>query len=662
MRLPGLVCLLLAAGALLCPVQAESEEAGSAARVRRDWVEVGHGIRFGLGNTAMAMSHRDPRVVYVGTEVGYVYRSLDGGVTWDEVRLLPDDLPLLNVPLMDLLAIPFPNDGLLDSFVAPLEPSMFRRPFGSHGPMAPMSGGTVAYPSASIGFSSPSELESSYSYSLVDVGDEASRVETEDPGNLMALYFSGIAPQPGRVNWLETCPTDPTVAFAATSFGAYRTRDMGITWDRVFIGSSEGENQVHSVCCNPTNENLVVIATTEGLRFSRDGGDQWERPTGNLGSWATYFVTSHPLDPRRLLVGTDLGAYATVAGDVEETLYLADQPAPEVRNVTVIRGTSDPLVMYVGTFDGASYTHDGGRTWTRMAELLLGHYRIRSIAVDPRDPMHAYIETDYHMFETRDGGATLSEIMTGYTDFKFAMLDPLDPDVLWAVGYSQVWRYQPPERAGRGARSEIATLARAALRRDPGLDRTIDAALERAGLDQDSIRAHRRDIRRSAFVPTVDLIGWGSYVSGATDQNLFNARLSSIDYFYDLGCLPYEMVGAGCFYGSGTLATLVRQNIDLGHFGVFMVLSWPFGRSVMDERTTGRIWLDVLRMRDLVMYTVYDYWTDRSRVLGSLARGGNTTLEEYAYVMRLEEMTAVLDGLTDGLLGGPFGEERGGTR
>lgn len=660
MRPFGYICLLLLPGALAYPGWVNAQDAVDEApphRIRRDWVEVGHGIRFGLGNTVVSVSHRNPRIVYVGTEVGYIYRSLDGGVTWDEVRLLPDDVPLLNVPLINLLAIPFPNDGLLDTFVAPLEPSIFRTPFGHHGPMAPMSAGQVSYPSGSISYPSPSELGFSYSYSLVG-GGEGARVETEDPGNLMALYFSGIAAQPGRVNWLEICPTDPTVAFAATNFGAFRTRDMGITWDRVFIGSSDGENQVHSVHCNPSNENIVYLATTEGLRFSRDGGDQWVRPDGNLGSWTSYFVTTHPLDRRRVLVGTGLGAYATVAGDEEDTLYFADQPAPEVRNVTVIRGTSDPRVMYVGTMDGASYSHDGGRTWTRMAEFLLGHYRIRAISVDPRNPMHAYVQTDFHMFETWDGGENLEEILVGYTDLKFSLLDPMDPEVLWTVGYSQVWRYQPPERAGRGPRSEIAARARTALRRDPGLDRTIDTALRRSHLDQRSIRDHRRDIRRSALVPTLDLVGWGSYVSATLDQNMFNARLSYIDYFYALECVAYEMVGANCFYGSGTLDVLVRQGVDLGHFGVFIVLSWPFGRSILDERTTGRMWLDVLHMRDRVMYTIYDYWSDRNRLLGYLARGGNTAMEEQAYVMRLEEMTAVLDGLTNGLIGGPFGEAR----
>lgn len=641
--------------ALLFPATVLAEEGEAPQRPEdRDWIEVGHGIRFGIGNTVVSISHRQPSVTYVGTDVGYIYRSLDGGVTWDEIRLLPDDRPLLNVPLMNLAAIPFPNDGLMDLFRAPLDSNMFERPFGHHGPMAPGSAGQVGYNNASpLRYHSPSVMPHSSSYSL---GGSGARVETEDPGNLMALYFSGIAAQPGRVNWLEICPTDPTVAFAATNFGAFRTRDLGITWDRVFIGSSATENMVRGVHCHPENENIIFLATAQGMRVSRDGGDQWDRPSGNLGNWGVNFITTHPIDRRRLLVGTGLGAYETVTGDEEETLYLADEPAPEVRLVTVVRGTSDPNILYVGTWDGASYSRDGGETWTRMSEFLLGHYPIYALTVDPRDPMHIYVQTPYHIFESVDGGETLEELMVGYTDLKFSLLDPRDPDVLWLVGYSQVWRYQPPEPEPRGPPSEAARQAREALARDPGLDRTLEEALTRAELDQESIADHRRDIRRSALVPTLDIVGWANIISGVTRYHTFNFGPSHFAYVYNLPCFMIEAAGATCdiAYRGIDYSPGPVDRFDIWNYGVFFVLSWPFPRAVLDERTTGRMWLDILSMRDRLMYMIYDYWTDRHRLLGYLARGGNSFLEEQGYIMRLEETSAVLDGLTDGLIGGPF--------
>ena len=656
MRPPGYIALLMLIGLLLVSTEAaaQDEPRPSAKRITRNWIEVGHGIRFGVGNTVVARSHRSPTVTYVGTDVGYIYRSLDGGVTWDEVRLLPDDVPLLNVPLMNLSALPFPNDGLQDLFTAPLESSMFRRPFGNHGAMSPMSTGRVGYPSMVTRFHSESVQNSSSSYSL---GGSGARVETEDPGNLMALYFSGIAAQPGRVNWLEICPTDPTTAFAATNFGGFRTRDMGITWDRVFIGSSSGENAIRSVHCHPENENLVFLSTAEGMRFSRDGGDSWDRPTGNLGSWGSNFVTTNPRDRGQLLVGTGLGAYMTTDGEEEDTLYFDDQPAPGVRVVSVARATSDPNIFYVGTADGASYTHDGGQTWTRLSEFLLGHYPMRAIEVDPRDPRHAYILTPYHLFETFDGGESLEEIHVGYTDFSFMLLDPVDPDILWLVGYSQIWRYERPRTPPTGPVSEIARRAREGLRRDPGLDATVERALVRAHLDQEHVREHRRDIRRSALIPTLDVVGWGYYVGGHLESELQATRPSYLDYFYGLTCHLQSVSGSYCGYGGGQFDGVANHNVDLGNYGAFIVLSWPFGRAVLDERTTGRMWLDVLRMRDRVMFTIYDYWADRHQLLNVLARGGNGPLDEQAYVMRLEEMSAVLDGITDGFVGGAFGEE-----
>ncbi len=90
----------------------------------------------------------------------------------------------------------------------------------------------------------------------------------------------------------------------------------------------------------------------------------------------------------------------------------------------------------------------------------------------------------------------------------------------------------------------------------------------------------------------------------------------------------------------------------------FALLSWPLGRAVIDERQTGRMWRDVFSMQNRIMYNVYDYWADRRRILEYLAAGTATAAEEAAYLLRLEEMSAVLDALTDGIIGGAFGEDR----
>lgn len=622
----------------------------------REWIEVGHGIRFGVGARSIGVGRGVPSIVYVGTDVGYIYRSIDGGATWDETRLLPDDRPLLNVPLMNPWAIPFPNNGLVD-------PTSIHVPQGTYG--WPSTGhtnwsfgseavnprtGLIGVAGMTTGRLRVDEGRRANAFALVGSG---ARTETEDPGNLMASFFSGVSAQPGQVNWISTCPSDPTVTFAATNFGAFRTTDMGITWDRVFIGSSTEENYVRSIMCHPENSRSVVLATAQGLRISRNGGEEWDRPTGNLGSWGANFVTTHPLDRRRLLVGTGLGAYETVTGAEEETLYLADTPSPDVRIVNAIRATTNEDIIYVGTNDGASYSHDGGRTWTRVAEFLLGHYRVRMVQVDPDDPMHAYFLTDYHLFETHDGGRSLEMILWGYTGLKYLLIDPNDSDVLWLVGYSQVWRYERP-RVRTGPLSENARRARAALSRDPGHYAVMDRALELARLDPPTVQETQRRMRRASLVPTINIFAWvnfndASHVVDGTE------RISRYARWISARCWSHQSVNYCDF--SRSIFQQIRAELFEPIYAGFIMFTWPFARAAMDERQTGRMWRDVFSMQNRMMYNVYDYWADRRRLLEYLAEGTATPTEEAAYMLRIEEMTAVLDGLTDGMLGGPFGDE-----
>jgi photosystem II stability/assembly factor-like uncharacterized protein len=628
----------------------------------RRWVEVGHGLRWGIKATHIDASADDPQLIYVGTEVGYVFRSLDGGVTWDELRLLPDDVPLVDVSMINLSVLWVPNNGLVDDYVAPIPEGAYRRP-GSRGrrrpgvwqedmlSLAPYFSGMQTF------YFTSAEEDFTRTYAL---GGATARVEVEDPGNLMASFFRGVSAQPGKVNWIDICPTNTSVAFAGTNFGAFRTRDKGLTWDRVYIGSDIWENQVTNVHCHPEDDNMIFIVTQSGLRYSEDGGDKWRRPASNLGIWPGYFVTTHPLDRNTLLVGTNLGGYTTTIGsDTQETIFLQDTPHPLVRNVTMIRGTTDPNIYYATTRDGGCYSHDGGETWERMGEFLIGRYYTWMVHVDPRDPLHAYIMTDWHVYETRDGGVTLIELLPSWNELFASFIDPRDPDRLWLMGMSQVWVYEHPRQVPARP-SATSRRAAGAMRVDPGYQAVLDRIMERAGIDDASVAGHMRRIRYSALFPTLNFVGWGYYGRGSLEVGGPGVPNRYTHYWASAPC-SRRFAGGNeinfCRYRSARFEFLLGSPYRQYNFGAFVVLSWPLGRALMDERLTGRMWIDIFRMRERIMYNIVDYWADRRRLLEYLAAGTATPAEEQAYLLRLAEMSAVLDALSDGFIGGPFGDE-----
>jgi photosystem II stability/assembly factor-like uncharacterized protein len=627
----------------------------------RRWVEMGHGLRWGIKASHVDVSAEDPQLIYVGTEVGYVFRSIDGGVTWDELRLLPDDVPLVDVSMINLSMLWVPNDGLVDDYVAPIPQGGYRRPDNrGRGRPGAWDSDVLSLGAGFSGMTTPfwALQEEGYTQTYALGGADA-RVEVEDPANLMASFFRGVSAQIGKVNWLEICPTNTDISFAGTNYGVFRTTDRGLTWDRVYIGSDIWENQIRCVHCHPEDENKVFISTAAGVRYSVDGGLEWTRPPSNVGIWPGFYVTTHPLDYDVVLVGTDLGAYKTSIGsDTQEPLFLQDTPSPLVRIVTMIKGTTDPNIYYATTLDGASYSHDGGETWHRLGEFLIGRYKAWSVQVDPRNPLHAYIMTDWHVFETKDGGRSIVELWPTWSELFAATIDPLDPERFWLLGMSQLWAYEKP-RPAPARPSALAQRARAALARDPGYPAVVERVMEQAGIDDATTRQYMRRIRYSAFLPAVNLVGWMYH--GAGNLAILGPGLPKM--YSPIGGNPAcgPAVGANdynfCHFSSNPYNFLAHSPYDQTNYGAFVVLSWPVGRVLWDERMTGRIWLDMFRMRDRLITNIALYWNDRRRLLDYLAAGTATPAEEQAYQLRLAEMTAVMDALSGGFLGGPFGDD-----
>jgi photosystem II stability/assembly factor-like uncharacterized protein len=618
-----------------------------------------------VSNTTVALSGEDPPLVYVGTDVGFVYRSTDGGVTWDEVRLLPDDRPLLGVSMIDLGVLRLPNDGLLDPLIAGTPPWTYGRfdaPGGAAAHRPDVVSHDVTFPNMMTSHVTQNERGHSGGYAMV--GPDA-RIEAEDPGNLMANYFRSVAAQPGQVNWISICQSQPEIAFAATNFGAFRTRDRGITWDRVFVGTDLDENIVRCAHCDPENPDRVYLATEEGLRISENNGDVWRRASALIGIWPSHHVTTHPNDRDVVLVGSLVGAFATTpAGDRQTLMYKDRFPSTVMRKIRFVRPTRDPDTVYYGGYDGGWHSHDGGWSLARTAGNLFNHYPMRAISVHPDNPDHVYFQSNWHVFESRDGGATLTEILASFTELKFSRLAPNDADTLWLVGKTQLWRYEPQRPPRQRGLSAQARRARQALLRDPGHQVLEDLIMRQAGIDDQSIQQHLRRVRLSHLLPTVNVVGWFYRNSGAMGVGGVGFPQMYTRYFSVNDCDRYwnhVFTGAAdqnhCKYEWNIYAFTLGSPFARNNGGAFAILSWPLGRVVANEQGTGRVWQDIRQMRDRVMDTVYLYWSDRRRLLEYLAHGNNTAAEERAYELRLEEMSAVLDALSGGSVGGAYGDQ-----
>ncbi len=149
------------------------------------------------------------------------------------------------------------------------------------------------------------------------------------------------------------------------------------------------------------------------------------------------------------------GVWRSTNAGVSWTSLFDSVRAPSIGAVAV--APSNPDVVWVGAGEpqnmrssswgnGVYKSLDGGRTWS--AAMLPRSQHIGRIVIDPRDPNVVYVAAvgplwapggERGLFKTSDGGLTWTNTkeISQYTGFTEVVMDPLNPDVLYAASYQR---------------------------------------------------------------------------------------------------------------------------------------------------------------------------------------------------------------------------------
>jgi photosystem II stability/assembly factor-like uncharacterized protein len=346
-----------------------------------------------------APEHAHRYTIYAATRSGGLWKTTNGGVTWDPIS---DSVGAAAVGAVAL---------------APSNPDIVW-----------------------MGTGDQANARSSYSGTGVFKSTDAGRT-----WQVMGL------PDSQHIARIVVHPTNPDIVYVAAmghlfstndERGVFRTTNGGRTWQKVlYVNDDVGaidlvmNRQKPGVLYAAMYEKsrmpwrLIAGGEASGIYRTTNGGDTWQRLSGGLPSGAIGRIglDIYQKNPQIL--------YAIV-----ENLNPRPAPAPGAAGAAAGggagraggrgRGAASPIVG-----NEVYRTDDGGRTWRKTTDINVAGgkapYSFNQIRIDPGDDRHLIVNSDAMAVST-DGGATWGDnfFRSAFGDFRCMWWDPEDRDRL----------------------------------------------------------------------------------------------------------------------------------------------------------------------------------------------------------------------------------------
>lgn len=303
----------------------------------------------GTGLLSIAVDPWTPAQLYAGTRGRGMYKSTDGGSTWNGVSGPPES-HLATADVYDIVVDPGKPDQI---YAAVSELGIIR---------STNRGGT--WQSLTEEFSSTG---SRTTHILLRKGAPGEMLYATDAGSIVRTVNGGQSWSPSRnglefdnVHSLFSHPMNPSVVFAATARGMMVSPDFGASWNPV--GGDVGKVGARLAPGPPAPPfRLYAYGSGAGLQSSIDQGLTWRRADVMLGGSTIRLIATDPPGDR-VIIG---------AGS---TCLTADPSAPggwTPAGTGITGGTLNWLigdpdqagVLYAATQAGIFRTTNGGGAW-----------------------------------------------------------------------------------------------------------------------------------------------------------------------------------------------------------------------------------------------------------------------------------------------------------
>ncbi|MBD3299704.1 MAG: hypothetical protein GF341_13690, partial [candidate division Zixibacteria bacterium] len=259
-----------------------------------------------------------------------VYRSEDGGATWDQLLYLND-----STGCVDLVFDPVSGNILAAMWERWRNPSERRvGGFASGILRSEDFGATWVRLDDTNGLPAPSFDGGRIGLSRDPVSDITYAVFVDHPGNLVGVYWtgnggdswaatstSGIESITGGFGWyfgqIRVTPGTPTEVYLL-GVPLYKSTDAGASWFRIAHSTHVDH---HAMYIDPVNTDNIYLGCDGGMNFSDDGGSSWTT-FWNMHNTQFYAITVDENDAMRIAGGTQDNGTMITSGAIDGWLRI----------------------------------------------------------------------------------------------------------------------------------------------------------------------------------------------------------------------------------------------------------------------------------------------------------------------------------------------------
>lgn len=375
---------------------------------------------------SLALHPGNSAILYAGTQLGGVYKTTDSGETWTPTGFMFDQAIVYDLEI---------DHNAPDTvYAATRRPSTLTSGGGVY---KTTDGGTTWTP-ANSGLSEEVDGDTNYGIYIYDLAI--------DPNNSNILYL------------------------ASHGLGVYKSTNAGGSWVQKKSGLTDLSTR--SVVVDPDNSNNVYVGTwhSTGVFKSTNGSDSWSPAASGLpldievyeltidednplilyastyftgvfktsdgaGSWDlvgldndfVYTVELNPQDDSQVYAGT-YGNGVFESPDSSQHWNRANSGLIATSVTGLVQSPTNQAVLYATVYGGGVYTtSDHGAHWQAVSDGL-DQRLVHTIAIDPTDPLRLYVGTEgAGVYRTLDGGGLWTAIGSGFPTFSSSRIGSLAP-------------------------------------------------------------------------------------------------------------------------------------------------------------------------------------------------------------------------------------------